>query len=657
LKNFILNAVKVTGQRLKEKGKVQALAGCSNAVFMLHMGKPTQVGPPKSSLMRVRRKEEKAPRNSTRTVATANLRRGHTGNGIVRRTQNEKVLQAEVADLEAAKAELGRQNEELMANRATLEFERGRYEELFNFAPDGYVVTDLKGRIQHANVAACRLLNREEQSLVGFSFAQCFAREDRHKLYELPLAKPDPTKKAERVEATLLSPNGAEPIPCALRVNAISDARGVVIGLRWSIRDITERKRGEERQAKLLELVETVNRAKALPEIYEAAVGAICKCLGTSRASILVYDDDNVMRFKFARGLSLEYRQAVEGHSPWKPDEPNPQAITIEDVAKVTLEDQFRKAFRLERIRSLAFIPLVYEGRLLGKFMVYYEAPHHFTEEELRLGHAIAGPVSYAVERKKSALALAEAKRQLEEHTKNLERAVAERTAKLRESIEELESFSYSLSHDMRAPLRAITSFSELLELRFGNQLGQEGKELLDRVISSAGRLDRLIRDVLAYSQVTLAPIEKKPLDPEKLIRQIIEEHPAFQEPKAEIEIRTPLLTFLGQEAALTQCVYNLLSNAIKFVPKGTKPHIQIWTEPFENYVRLWVDDNGIGIPAEAKDRMFLMFQRFHRSAEYEGTGIGLAIVRKAVDRMGGKVGVESEPGRGSRFWLLLPSK
>jgi len=607
--------------------------------------------------MRVRRKEEKAPRNATRTVAPGNLRRRHTRNGAARPSQGEKVLQAEVDELETARAELARHNDELVANRETLEFERSRFEELFNFAPDGYVVTNLKGRIEDVNVAACRLLSRERQSLIGVPFAQFFAPDDRQKLVELPLAKPDPSEKAERVEALLLSPNGTEPIPCALRVNAISDARGVVIGLRWSIRDITERKRAEERQAKLLELVETVNRANALPEIYEAAVGAICKCLGTTRASILLYDEDNVMRFKFARGLSQEYRQAVEGHSPWKPDDPNPQAVTIEDVAKIPLDEHLRKALELERIRSLAFIPLLYEGRLLGKFMVYYDSPHHFTAEELRLGLAIAGPVGYAVERKKSAFALAEAKRQLEEHTRNLERAVAERTAKLRESIEELESFSYSLSHDMRAPLRAITSFSEILELRFGNQLGRDGKELLDRVISSAGRLDRLIRDVLAYSSVTLAPIERGPLDPEKLIRQIIQEHPSFQQPNAEIEIRTPLLAILGHEGSLTQCIYNLLSNAIKFVPKDKKPHIQIWTEPLPNYVRLWVEDNGIGIPAEAKDRMFLMFQRFHRSSEYEGTGIGLAIVRKAVERMGGKVGVESELGRGSRFWLLLPSK
>jgi PAS domain S-box-containing protein len=550
---------------------------------------------------------------------------------------------------------LARHNDELVANRATLEYERRRYQELFNFAPDGYVVTNLKGQILDVNVAGCRLLHRDQQSLIGLPFAQFFAPEDRQRLFEPPLTKPDPSEKAERMEAVLQPAEGSDSIPCALRVNSITDARGVVIGLRWSVRDITERKWAEERQAKLLQLVETVNRAEALPEIYEAAVVAICKCLGTSRASILLYDDDNVMRFKCARGLSQEYRQAVEGHSPWEPGEVNPQAVCIEDVAQIALDPHLHKAFDLEGIRSLAFLPLTYEGRLLGKFMVYYDAPHHFTAEELRIGHAIAGPVGYAVERKKSALALAQAKNQLEEHTRNLEHAVAERTAKLRESIEELEAFSYSLSHDMRAPLRAITSFSEILESRFGEQLGSEGKDLLDRVISSAARLDRLIRDVLAYSRVTLAPVERTRLDAEKLIRQIIAEHPSFQEPNAQIEIQTPLLPFVGHEASLTQCIYNLLSNATKFVPKAVKPHIRIWTEPLENYVRFWLEDNGIGIPAEAKDRMFLMFQRFHRSPEYEGTGIGLAIVRKAVERMGGKVGVESGPGKGSRFWLLLP--
>src|ERR1051325_4873677 len=279
------------------------------------MGEPTQVGLPDTCLMRVRRKDEKraAPRNSTRAVAPGNARRGHRGNGIAR-PRSERLLQAKVDDLGIARAKLARQNEELIASRATLEFERRRYQELFNFAPDGYVVTNLKGDIRDANIAACRLLQREQHLLIGLSFAQFFAPTDRPKLFELPLEKPEPLEKAERMEAMLLSTNGSDPIPCALRVNAITDPRGVPVGLRWSMRDITERKRAEERQAKLLQLVETVNRAEALPEIYEAAVTAICKCLGTSRASILLYDEDNVMRFKYARGLSQQYRQAVEGH-------------------------------------------------------------------------------------------------------------------------------------------------------------------------------------------------------------------------------------------------------------------------------------------------------------------------------------------------------
>src|SRR5207249_4250279 len=111
--------------------------------------------------MRVRRKEEKTPRNSRPTVAPANARRRHTRNGVLRRSQGEKILRAELADLEIAKTKLARQNEELVANRAKLEFERRRYQEFFNFAPDGYVVTNLKGHIQDANIAACRLLNRE----------------------------------------------------------------------------------------------------------------------------------------------------------------------------------------------------------------------------------------------------------------------------------------------------------------------------------------------------------------------------------------------------------------------------------------------------------------------------------------------------------------
>jgi signal transduction histidine kinase len=123
-----------------------------------------------------------------------------------------------------------------------------------------------------------------------------------------------------------------------------------------------------------------------------------------------------------------------------------------------------------------------------------------------------------------------------------------------------------------------------------------------------------------------------------------------------EIMLKTPLLPVLGHEASLTQCLTNLLSNAVKFVAHGVKPQVLVRTELLNDTVRLWVQDNGLGIPRQAQAKIFEIFQRLHKESEYEGTGIGLAIVRKAVERMGGRVGVESEPGKGSRFWLELKS-
>ena len=129
---------------------------------------------------------------------------------------------------------------------------------------------------------------------------------------------------------------------------------------------------------------------------------------------------------------------------------------------------------------------------------------------------------------------------------------------------------------------------------------------------------------------------------------------PEFQESRAEISIAQPLHKVLGHEALLSQCLSNLLGNAVKFVGPGVRPHVKIWTEAFNDRVRVWVTDNGVGIPKGKQDRIFGLFQRLHQEDVYPVTGIGLAIVRKAVERMNGKVGVESEPGKGSRFWLEL---
>jgi signal transduction histidine kinase len=245
---------------------------------------------------------------------------------------------------------------------------------------------------------------------------------------------------------------------------------------------------------------------------------------------------------------------------------------------------------------------------------------------------------------------------EIRKRAQELELIVGERTQQLSETVAELESFCYSLSHDMRAPLRAIYSFTEMTLEEGKNQLNEECSDYLRRSLRAAQRLDRLIQDVLSYTRVSKQEIKTETVDVDELIRQLIEERPELQRPQADVQIEGHLAPMLGHEASLTQCLTNLLSNAVKFVPRGTHPRVRIYTEPSgADEIRLWIIDNGIGIDSASQRRLFQMFQRIHTGDEYKGTGLGLAIVRKSVERMAGKVGIESSPGQGSRFWVQFP--
>jgi PAS domain S-box-containing protein len=250
--------------------------------------------------------------------------------------------------------------------------------------------------------------------------------------------------------------------------------------------------------------------------------------------------------------------------------------------------------------------------------------------------------------------ALRAAHTQLQNHADRLEAMVAERTASLRDTVEQLEAFSYSLTHDMRAPLRAMSGFANILEEDYGGRLDEEGRGHLKRISTAAARLDQLIEDVLAYSKVMREDVRLQTIDTGKVLSQLVDENPVLQPPHAEIIVHMPLHPVLAHEASLMQIVSNLVYNAVKFVPPGRRPQVRIWTEHDDSEVRLLVKDNGVGIPKEARPRLFGMFQRFHADGAYEGTGIGLAIVRKAAERMGGSVDVDSAPGEGSTFVVRL---
>jgi PAS domain S-box-containing protein len=258
-----------------------------------------------------------------------------------------------------------------------------------------------------------------------------------------------------------------------------------------------------------------------------------------------------------------------------------------------------------------------------------------------------------------------------------LESLVADRTAKLNETIGELEHFSHAIIHDMRAPLRAVQGFATMLSEEFGDRLPPLGQDYYLRIQGAMHRMDRLITDSLQYGKAVREELTLTPVDVPRLLRGIIESYPNLQPPGAEINVELDELRVEGNEAALAQCFSNLLGNAVQFATPGIKPKIRVWAE-FRNQdpgtgtrrqqeppaqgapqttsdlsmVRIWVEDNGIGIAKAAQARIFDMFQR--GTNQQEGTGIGLAIVRKLAQRMGGAVGVESEEAKGCRFWLDL---
>jgi nitrogen fixation negative regulator NifL len=270
------------------------------------------------------------------------------------------------------------------------------------------------------------------------------------------------------------------------------------------------------------------------------------------------------------------------------------------------------------------------------------------------------GVVANINELKSTEAQLRQAQEKLRVHAEDLEKIVASRTAKLHETIDELEHFSYAIVHDMRAPLRAMQGFATLIEDECAGCERTLNKEYFRRIKIAANRMDQLIADSLSYSKAVRQDLPLEPVELFQLLDGLVKTYPNLQPDQAEIQIDPDLPTVLGNEAALTQCFGNLLGNAVKFAKPGTKPQVCIRTEMLNTrlstlnpMVRIWVEDHGIGIPKAAWERIFGLFQR--ATEKQEGTGIGLAIVRKVVERMGGKVGVESEPGQGSRFWVELP--
>jgi signal transduction histidine kinase/PAS domain-containing protein len=337
-------------------------------------------------------------------------------------------------------------------------------------------------------------------------------------------------------------------------------------------------------------------------------------------------------------------------------------------------------------LRAAMAHPLVVGERLVGTLGFGRRDRDTFSADEVELISTIAQYVAIAIDRGLTESALREAQASLTEHAHNLEDRIQERTAKLQDTIAQLESFSYTVAHDLRAPVRALRGYAEVLLEEYPEDAAENPRLYLRKLHRASVRLEALTRDLLQFSRISRQELDLAKTDLSELLQDLRVLRPVLTDEI--LRVRQPLHPVVAQRTLLQQCLSNLIDNALKFVAPGVSPSITVWTElvragafhdqtdllspfnpvigtsePFsepasENHaderVRIWIEDNGIGIAKEAQKKIFGIFERLDSADKYEGTGIGLAIVARAAQRMGGSCGVESTAGTGSRFWLEL---
>ncbi len=245
----------------------------------------------------------------------------------------------------------------------------------------------------------------------------------------------------------------------------------------------------------------------------------------------------------------------------------------------------------------------------------------------------------------------------LQDKAWSLEANLESRNTVMAERTQVFDQFCAALAHDLRGPLRAMGGFAAALIEDYGRQLEDRGREFAQRIVHAADRLDQFILDLLEFSTLHRIQFTSETIPLEKPIRAAVGRlQNEIKAKNATVNIKRPLHRAKASAEIIQKAIEHLLTNALKFVPANKRPIIQIGTDRQKNYVRLWIKDNGIGVAEQFQERIFRLFERLHGDDVYPGTGIGLAFVSMAAQRMGGDAGVISKPDRGSKFWISLPA-
>jgi PAS domain S-box-containing protein len=423
--------------------------------------------------------------------------------------------------------------------------------------------------------------------------------------------------------------------------------------------DITERKRAEAAAHRHTEQVEALNRVARivsgsleLDEVYDGFVAELRRLMSVDRTSITRIDEARENWTIVRQWTTVEPTLQPGGWRPLEKSVFGEVVRTGQPLLESPIDPDGRwvesPLLRDEGMQSRIIVPLMVKDRVTGTVSVAALSRQAFSEADLEMFVPLAAQLALAVEN----VQLYEKER---EHADQLERRVAERTAELEAANRELEAFSYSVSHDLRAPLRAVDGFSRILLDDHAASLDGDARRYLDLVRGGTQQMGRLIDDLLAFSRLSRQDLGRRLIQPAALARQALEQLEVDRAGRS-VEIAIDDMPEASADPSLVRQVYvNLLSNALKFTRARSPAHIRAGSLHQNGTPVYFVRDNGVGFDMAYVDKLFGVFQRLHRSEDYEGTGVGLAIVQRIVHRHGGRIWAEGAVDQGATVFFTLP--